>query len=127
MVLVRWKFDDLATAESYTVPINPSDATGPSYQKKILYQATAAPDGSVLVFEGRDDPQKIEFSGVILDQAHYDAFVSWWKRRNQIRLTDDLGRQFICIFESFAPVRKRNAIYPYKHDYKATVILLRSV
>ena len=121
--LVRWTFTDTATSDTYTFEVNPNTGGSPTYPKQFNYQATAAPDGKTLIFEGRDQPQKIEFSGTLTEQSQYDAFATWWKKRSQIELVDDLGRTFTIIIENFTPTRKRNAIKPWMHDYKVSATL----
>jgi hypothetical protein len=117
MAVVRWVFYDPATAESYTFAINPTSGGSPSYEKTFQYQNTAAPDGKVLVFEGRQAVKKLSFEGKILEQTHYDAFVTWFNKANQIRVTDDLGRTFYIIIEKFDPKRERAVHSPWKHSY----------
>lgn len=122
--LVRWSFYDPSTVETYTFPINPSEGGTPTRQKQFVYQSTSAPDGKTIVFEGRQQPKRINFSGTVLDEAHYTALNTWFDHHNQIRLTDDLGRQFYIVIEQLDMTRKRNASTPWKHDYKvaATVV-----
>lgn len=117
----------MATPTSYTVEINPNTATSPSFQKAFGYTATVAPNGKTLIYEGRDQPQKIEFSGVILSEAHYNSLVTWFKNRNQIQITDDLNRTFTVIIESFTPTRKRSYHYPWRHEYRMSATLTTPV
>lgn len=124
MAVVRWVFEDPNTLDSYTLAINPSDGGAPAYQKTITYQNTAAPDGKVITFEGRDAPRKLTFSGTLLSEAEYNAFVEWWDRRYQIQVTDDLGREFSLIIESFAPHRVRARSHPWKHTYEITATIV---
>lgn len=124
MTVVRWRFDDPSTLESYTFSINPKEGGSPSYKKKFQYENTSAPDGKVLVFQGRDEPQKLTWDGTILDQALFDALVTWWDKRNQITVTDDLGRVFTIIIESFEPKRVRAATVPWKHTYSVTATIV---
>lgn len=123
-MVVKWKFDDPVTSASYTFDINPVAGGSPNYTKKFNYTNTAAPNGKVLVFEGQDDVQKIDFNGTILEQAQYDAFVTWWRKRYQIKVTDDLLREFMIVIESFEPTRVRARSHPWKHTYnvKATIL-----
>lgn len=120
----RWTFEDPNTLETYTFAINPNEGGSPQYSKKFEYRNTSAPDGKVIVFEGRDDPQTIEFSGTLLTQAQYDAFVTWWDKRYQVKITDDLGREFWIEIESFSPKRERAVHYPYKHSYTIKAIIV---
>lgn len=123
-MVVRWTFEDPVTLEEYEFDINPNAGGTPAYEKSFEYERTSAPDGKVIVFEGRDAPQKLEFSGVILEQAHYDAFVEWWQKRYQISVTDDLGRTFSIILEKFNPTRVRAYHYPWKHNYTVTATIV---
>jgi hypothetical protein len=117
MAVVRWTFFDPLTLEEYTFGINPNTGGSRQFRKTINYQSTAAADGKTLVFEGRDEVNKMEFSGAILEQGQYDAMVTWFSKRHQIQVTDDLGRQFWIYITSFAPVRQRAIHYPWKHSY----------
>lgn len=121
--LVRWMFTDTSTSTSYTLEVNPDAGGSPTHQKHFGFESTAAPDGKTLIFEGRDQPQKLEFSGTLLSEAHYTALATWFSKRSQIIITDDLGRQFTVIIESFTPTRVRSALYPWKHTYKITATL----
>lgn len=123
-MVVRWRFDDPSSLESYTFAINPKDGGSPSYKKSFQYQNTSAPAGKVLVFQGRDDTQKLTWDGTILDEASFNALVTWWNKRNQITVTDDLGRVFTIIIESFEPKRVRAATAPWKHSYTLTATIV---
>jgi hypothetical protein len=71
--------------------INPNQGGTPSYRKSITYRSTAAPDGKVLMFEGRDEPQQMRVDGVILNQALLDTIVTWWQKRYAVEVLDDLA------------------------------------
>lgn len=123
-MVVRWRFDDPSSLESYVFSINPNDGGTPTRQKQFQYSSTAAPDGKTLVFEGRDHPLKINFGGVLLEEEQYQALLDWFDHRNQIKLTDDLGREYYIVIEQLDMTRKRSANQPWKHEYKvsATVV-----
>lgn len=122
--LVRWTFHDPTVPETYTLEINPNEGGAPDYKKSITTMATAAPDGSTLMFEGRDEPKRLDFSGVILTEAQYMAFLAWWQKRHQILVTDDLGREYWVYFEQWTPTRKRTIHYPWRHNFQAKTIIL---
>lgn len=122
--LVRWRFYDPGTLETYTFAINPNDGGTPTREKQFQYQSTAAPNGKTLVFEGRDQPQKISFSGTLTDESQYTALNTWFDHVNQILLTDDLGREFYIVIETLTMTRKRNATTPWKHDYSVTATIV---
>lgn len=117
MARVGWILYDPVDSETYNFPINPNDGGSPSYKKNMVYENTAAPDGKVLMFEGRDDPKQTSFSGILLTEGQYNSFVTWFQKRHQVAITDDLGRTFSIYITSFDPKRKRSAIHPWKHEY----------
>lgn len=127
MPVVRWLFEDPNTLDAYTFAVNPSEGGSPSYQKTFSTSTTSAPDGNVVLFEGRDAPQRFQFSGVLFTQAEFNAFVTWWEKRYQITVTDDLGRTFSIVIESFSPTRKRARSHPWKHDYQVTAVVVNWV
>ena len=115
--VVRWILTDPVTLDTYEFPINPSDGGSPDYKKNINYVNTAGPSGNVLMFEGRDAPKQYTVTGTILEQSHYEAMITWFNKRYQLTLTDDLGRSFEIYITGFTPRRVRSALYPYKHAY----------
>lgn len=123
-MVVRWKFDDPITLETWIWEVNPNEGGTPTYKKQMTYTQTTAPDGKTLVFEGADEPQTLTFSGTLLSQSQLDTLVTWYKKRHQIKLTDDLGREFWIYITGFAPKRIRNASQPWKHTYEinATIV-----
>ena len=118
-MVVRWTFTDnsMATPEVWTVPINPVEQNLTQYSKNITYQNTAAPDGKVLVMEGRQNPRTGSFNGVSLTQEHHDTFISWFEKNDQIEVTDDLGRTFSIIITGYNATRRWSVSHPYRHDY----------
>jgi hypothetical protein len=123
-VVVRWTFEDQATLETYTFDVNPKEDDTPGYSKNFKFTNTSAPDGKVLVFEGRDQPREGGFSGTVLTEAHFNALHTWWDKRNQILLTDDLGRSYSIIIKSFRPKRRRSQNYPWRHDYEVDYVVV---
>lgn len=117
MGVVRWLFYDPVTTDEYELDINPAEGGSPQYRKNIVYQNTSAPDGKVLMFEGRDNVQELEVTGTILEEDHYNALLEWYQKRHQIRVTDDLGRQFMIYITAFEAKRERAFHYPWKHSY----------
>jgi hypothetical protein len=124
MAVVRWTFTDPFTSDVYTFDVNPKEGGSPAYTRNLTQKSTAAADGKTLVFEGRANPLSMDFSGVLLTEAQFNAFVTWWSKKNQIQLTDDLGRTFWVVISEFTPKRERAVQYPWKHSYsvKATVV-----
>lgn len=124
MAVVRWIFQDPVTLESHTFAVNPAESDTPGFRRNIQYENTSAPDGKTLVFEGRAEVQKLNFSGSIFTEAELDVFMEWAQRGHQIRVTDDLGREFYIVIVSFNPRRQRAIHSPFKHTYEieATIV-----
>lgn len=120
----RWTFFDPSTSDTYAFEINPNTGGSPDYKRNFAYSNTAAADGKTLVFEGRKTAPTLEVSGTLLTQAQYDAFVTWWQKRNQILMTDDLGRQFWVVIENFKPTRVRAVQHPWKHTYSLSLTII---
>lgn len=124
MAVVRWTFYDPITLDEYEFVVNPSEGGSPSYNKSITYEKTTAPDGMVVVMEGREDPRKLEFSGTLFSQQEFTAFVTWYEKHYQIQMTDDLGREFHIMIDSFEPKRERAIHYPWKHSYTVSATII---
>jgi hypothetical protein len=77
MPVVRWTFEDLTvtTPTTYEFEINPNQGGSPRYQKQIMTKSTCAPDGRVIIQEGRDLPNEMSFTGVILKEEMYDDLI----------------------------------------------------
>jgi hypothetical protein len=119
-----WTLYDYVTAETYDLEINPNEGGSPSYEKTWNVASTSAPDGKVVIFEGRDAPKRVSVSGVLLTEDLYNAFVSWYDKRNLLRLTDDLGREFDIYIERFSPTRVRSVSHPWRHNYELSYIIV---
>lgn len=124
---VRWTFEDPVAMTTYTFEINPLDGGSPSRTKNFGTENTLAPGGNVVIYEGQRPILTQEFSGTILTQDHYVAFVVWWEKSYPIRITDDLGRTFDVVFESFEPKRVYSPSRPWKHTYTVRTKVLALV
>jgi hypothetical protein len=123
--MAKWSFYDPTDDTTYVFPVNPNEGGTPGRTKKLEYQATAAPDGVTLIFEGRDEARQIQVSGVLLDQGQLEALDAWVNdRRHQIRLTDDLGRQFWIYLTNFEATRNRRQSHPWHHSYRLGYVIL---
>lgn len=125
MARIAWVLSDPTTLASYSFEVNPNSQQGPSYHKNFSYTSTAAPDGKTLVFEGMDQPLKIDVSGVLLTENQYTTLITWWNKRNQIQLTDDLGRSWFVIIESFEPKREKTSRnYPWRMTWSMSLTVV---
>lgn len=123
-MVVKWTFYDPVIPETYVFAVNPSEGGTPTYQKTIQFQNTSGPDGKVLIFEGRDEPKTLQFTGTILEESQYVALLGWFEKRRQILVTDDLGRQTWVYIRSFEATRQRAIHYPWKHTYTVSAVVL---
>lgn len=124
MAVQRWLFEDLTDLTQWEMDVNPREGGAPQYKKNLSYQNTAGSDGKVLAFEGRDEVQTSEFSGVILTEAEYYRFILWFEKRHQVQVTDDLNRTFVIYITGFSPTRKWSTTHPWRHDYTCTYTII---
>lgn len=121
--LVRWQFyDPTGGGSTYTFDLNPKEGGSPATRRNVTSTPVTAPDGKTLVFVSSDLPKQLEWSGPILEQDHFEALEEWADKNRQIRLTDDLGREFWIVITEFVPTRKPTLHHPWRHDYRAVAI-----
>jgi hypothetical protein len=119
----KWVFDDVVGDISYTCAINPN-AENSTAQKSETLEVTAAPGGSLLLYEGTDQPTTLQLSGTILTQSQYMTFTYFHQLRRQFRITDDLNRIRWVYSSEWNPTRVRSATFPYKYTYTWNLYLL---
>lgn len=120
----RWSFHEPVANETYQVEINPNEGGTPGYSRTLNAQATLG--GSHVIFEGPEAPQYIECSGSILDRAHLEGLAAVFRKRRQMLLTDDLGRQWWIYLETFTPTRQRSR-REWRHNYSMRMLVLDTV
>lgn len=123
-MVVRWTLWDPVLDETWEMQVNPNEGGTPDNEKNVAYSNTSAPDGGTLIYEGRDNPQTIEWSGIILTQEHYDDYKYWFAKRRQVLLTNDLEEETWVYLTKFSPKRQRAVHHPYKHEYSVSAIVL---
>lgn len=124
MPVVRWIMEDPVTSETYTVHINPNEMTSLHPKKNITSRVTTAIDGKTMLFEGRAEPVEWQFSGAVLEYAHYDALKDWVYNKNyRIRIRDHWGRIIVCYLTGFDPTPKRSLQHYWRHQYTITAIV----
>lgn len=121
---IPWVFIDPLDSSTYEWEINPNDDGSLQYEKTVNYKNTSAPDGKTIIFEGRDAPRSTSFSGVVLTEDQYNAMVTWFNKRHQIQIEDDLGRVFTIYITKFAPKRVRSRSHPWRHEYTCEYVIL---
>jgi len=120
-MVVRWSMQDYwaATPVTYQMEINPNDGGSPEITKQMAILQSSGPNRMNLVQEGNSTTPTINFSGVILEQGHYENLEYWFDKRVLIKLVDDLNRTFYGVFSKFAPKRIRRPNNPWYHTYDA--------
>ena len=121
----KWVFQDPASSDVYHFAINPDKMTSPFAPKKITFQATTAIDGAQLAFEGMAEPMQWQFSGILFDEAQYDAFAYWFHKRNRIWITDHYGRAWLSYLINYDPIPHRDTSHPWCHDWTMTALIFQ--
>lgn len=124
----RWTFYEVATGQSYTVPINPDSMTSPFGDTRSHTVAhTGTPTGPRTATRMNRTPARDwEFSGPIRTREHHDALETWAKKPGKVHITDHLGRTFVVMFRSFeATDRKPTPTVPWRLRYTMKTLLLR--
>lgn len=114
----RWTFYDPVLSTSYTVPFNPNKMSTP-YQKRETSAFGVSPiDGWSRARRAPDTPMEWTFSGVTVDQAHYDALLALTQKTYPLTLVDHFGRVFTVRLLSFDTQPKNTrADMGWRHEY----------
>lgn len=121
---IAWRWEDPTEGTVQFMEVNPNAGASPGYQKALSKQTTTAPDGQVLLFEGRDQAPTFDCSGVILTQTQFEFLYNAWNKRHPVILTDDLGRTFTLYIEKFTPKREPRRSHPWRHTYDLSAVVL---
>lgn len=111
-----WKFTDGVVPETYELEINPGEGGSPTFEKTLTTIAT--PAGPPIVFEGRDKPRVFEISGALTTESQYNAFESWYNKNYQIKVTDDLSREFWIFITNLTMTRAPLRSHPWRHTFR---------
>ncbi len=127
----RWILTDPATAETWTMPINPDQMSSPQptrtlstvsgtgrYQNAARLRTFMTPSAAV----------DWEWGGVIRSQAHHDTLRTWARKPGEVHVTDHLGRTWAVLFTRFTPVERRpTPLVPWRQRYTMNALILRRV
>ena len=120
----RWVFTDNVAPETYTVDVNPNEGGTPPIERSFTYSSTPGPGGPSIAFEGRDRPRKFSISGCILMESHLVAFQNWFTKEYQVKITDDLNREFWIYITDLEFERNQTRRYPWRHTFRMGYIEL---
>lgn len=121
----HWLFHDPVSGDYYAPPIGPDRMTTPFPQRALTDQGTASrAAGKVLTWEGASDlVVDWQFSGTLLEKAHYDALKLWVAKPYRTLVTDYLNRVWEVKLRTFAPTPRRVLDYPWAHTYVVTATI----
>lgn len=117
MSTVRWTLTDQSNGESWRMPANPNSMSPLPVGRDL----SVAADG---MFETAAPASQIQWDGVIVNQAHYDA-LNEWAHRGLVTVTDHLQRVFEVLIESFRPDPKPGRRPGARQRYTMTALFLR--
>jgi hypothetical protein len=121
----RWVLQDPApSGEEYVFEINPDAATSPHPENVFTTEATTAPDGQLLTWEGAQRAVSWQFRGVLTTQTQHDAFVRFRDLNRRVWLIDNRNRAWVVSIENFDAV-PRNGQNPWVHDYTVSAIIYK--
>ena len=126
MARIPWRFYDPVDLVEYAFEINPIGGGVPDRRKNVSARKTTAPgaEGKTLLFEGADEVPNVSISNVVLSETQYTAFETWFDKRHQIRLTDDLNRSWWIYITGLKLERERSVQYPWRHKYTIDYVVL---
>lgn len=127
MSVLRWvlndPYDTNPATNTYTFPRNPESMTSPLGERSLSSLVTTA--GKVLLYEGTTPAKSWQFSGPLLEKAHYDALYTWvYTKNRRVNLTDHYGRVLSLAFQTLDAQPKRRVNYYWSHDYTVTALIL---
>lgn len=121
-MVLRWVFDDTASSDIWTVPINPNKMTDPEARDRAFSHIAGR------TFEDPGTAVEWEFEGVIQTQAHHDELERWAKKSTPVEITDHLGRTWQVLLKSFKPEERRPTMRkPWRFTYSMKSLILRRV
>jgi hypothetical protein len=118
----RWTLYDPSTDESWEMQFNPNKMTSPHAPDgtQIFTRSATRPSaGSVArVLVGKLQPHDWSFSGVVREEVHFRQLHAWSRKRQQVQLTDHLGRTWLIRILSMdvnerKPTLRRNWRFEY--------------
>lgn len=112
----RWTFYDPATLETWRLPRNPQRMTPPVPLRRTRAERDAF--GNVRISRTGVGTFPWEFQGRVHSQDEYDTFEDW-AGRNQVVVTDHLGREHLVIPVAFDPTPyvRNGTRNPWLFDY----------
>lgn len=124
--MARWTLTDYSTGSgvTYTFAINPNTFVPPGRNSTIKQSMSTSPQGSAILFQGRDGIQKMKFSGRVTTQTFHDELRAELDKYYVLELADDQSNLYDIVIESYSMTRVRSAINQWRFDYEVTAIVV---
>lgn len=124
--VVRWIFEEVETSETYTVEINPNEASSHRFGRELLPAPRGG--GRTLAFQTARQPLDWTFSGVVRAESHHDELIEWQKKPGKVRVTDHLGRTFEVMMRAVDMIDRRpSGDNTWRFQYNFSCLLLRRI
>lgn len=117
---VAWTLTDNSTGspEVLLFPVNPNAFDLPNRQANITEEMSSAPNGSPIIFQGRDAVPKGQISGAIVGSTMKSDIETWAHKWYPLVLTDDIGNTYTIIITSLRWNRLKRYHQPHRYDYQ---------
>ena len=121
---VAWTLDDFSTGSqvTYTFAINPNEFRAPGYDGNLTTQVTTAPNGQVILFQGRKNPGTGSMSGTVRTSTDFDNINTWMSKGYPLTLTDDLGVARDILITRLEWTRASK--HMFKYDWSADFVVI---
>lgn len=123
MARTAWVWTDNVLSETLEMEINPNAFDAPSRKANILQESTTAPNGQLVIFQGRDQAKTAKLSGAINSESFYNDMLAWTEKWYPLVLADDLGQSWNILVTASTFNRLRRSIHPWRFDYTIDVLV----
>ena len=127
MARIAFELYDPLNDYTYSMEVNPNSSNSLGSKSNYNYMAPTASIDGPIISQGMHEVRKLELSGSFLSENQYNQMLLFSARDYPWHLTDDLGREFRVICESFDPKRMKNQVYPWYHEYSWTLIVIETL
>ena len=124
--MAKWTITDYSTGSgvTYTFAINPNSFSPPGRNSTIGQKLTTSPQGSVILFQGRDGVQKMKFSGRITSQIFHDDLRTELDKYHVLEIADDQSNIWNVVIETYSMTRLKSALNQWRFDFEVTAIVV---
>ena len=126
MARIAFKLYDPSNSYTYNMEINPNDSGTPILKNNFTYMVPTASTDGPIISQGVRELRRLEYSGTLLTESQYNNMLLFSAREYPWHITDDLGRKFEVMNETFEPKRALAPYNPWRHDYTWSLVVIRS-